>query len=99
MPTDVRTAFTNGSGPFKDVYTDTTISDTRIRGINSGGLGTFLITGVVSTAAAGAKGSHIKYVAYTSATEITVPSNGVFMAGPVYLSAPLSASDCTVFYG
>ena len=48
MSTNVRVAYRVGSGPLVDSVSSVTLSGTRIRGINTSGIGTFLSSTVKS---------------------------------------------------
>ena len=101
MSTNIRTGAVTGSGVVLDTLSSVTVADTRIRSIYYSGVGTFLITGSQTGGNGSTSGSNIKFVGTTNvdAGDIYVPDNGVWMIGPVKVSAPTSASTVTVFYG
>jgi|TARA_R110002124_G_scaffold144102_3_gene308957 hypothetical protein len=101
MSTNVRVAYRVGSGPLVDSISSVTISGTRIRGINTSGIGTFLFTGVATDVYGNTKGSNIKFTTLTGDTnaDIGIPERGVYMASEVFLSAPTSTATATIFYG
>ena len=100
--TPLRTGYVAGSGPVLDLTTGVTVSDTRIRGIHAAGVGTILITGVSTSPSGSVKGSNIQFV-LTTANETQYlsfgGSLGIRMDSVVKVSAPVSATYTTIFYG
>ena len=101
MATNIRQGFVTGSGAVLDTTTNTTVSDTRIKGITYSGIGTFLITGSQTDDYNNTNGNNIKFVATTvvDAGDIMVPDYGIKVYGPVKVSAPTSTATVAIYYG
>jgi len=101
MATNIRQGFVTGSGAVLDTTTNTTVSDTRIKGITYSGIGTFLITGSQTDEYNNTNGNNIKFVATTvvDAGDIMVPDYGIKVYGPVKVSAPASTATVAIYYG
>jgi hypothetical protein len=101
MATNIKQGFVTGSGAVLDTTTNTTVADTRIKGITYSGIGTFLITGSETDAYGNTNGNNIKFVATTvvDAGDIMIPDFGVKVVGPVKVSAPTSAATVAIYYG
>ncbi len=101
MATNIRQGFVTGSGAVLDTTTNTTVADTRIKGVTYSGVGTFLITGNETDAYGNVRGSNIKFVgtAAVDASDIYIPDFGIRVVGPVKVSAPTSTATVAIYYG
>jgi hypothetical protein len=101
MASNIKQGFVTGSGAVLDTTTNTTVADTRIKGITYSGIGTFLITGSETDAYGNTNGNNIKFVATTvvDAGDIMIPDFGIKVYGPVKVSAPTSAATVAIYYG
>jgi len=99
--TPLRTGYVDGSGAVLDATTSVTVANTRIHGILSTGVGSFLITGTSTSPYGAIRGNNIRFKLTTNsdAMYIVLPDLGVLMEGNVKVSAPTSASSTTIFYG
>ena len=99
--TPLRAAFVQGSGAVLDCVASTSVSDTRIHGIQATGIGTFSITGTSVDDRGTVTGNNIRFALTTNSdsTYMTLLDLGVRMNGTVKVSAPTSASTVTIFYG
>ena len=101
MATNIRQGFVIGSGAVLDTTTNTTVADTRIKGITYSGIGTFTITGSQTDEHGNTNGNNIKFVATTvvDAGEIYIPDYGIKTYGVVKVSAPTSTATVAIYYG
>lgn len=101
MATNIRQGFVTGSGAVLDTTTNTTVADTRIKGLTFSGVGTFLITGSETDSYGNTRGSNIKFVGTTAvdAGDIMIPDYGIKVVGPIKVSAPTSAATVAIYYG
>ena len=101
MATNIRQGFVTGSGAVLDTTTNTTVADTRIKGITYSGIGTFTITGSQTDEHGNTNGNNIKSVATTvvDAGEIYIPDYGIKTYGVVKVSAPTSTATVAIYYG
>lgn len=101
MATNIRQGFVTGSGAVLDTTTNTTVADTRIKGITYSGIGTFTITGSQTDEHGNTNGNNIKFVATTvvDAGEIYIPDYGIKTYGVVKVSAPTSTATVAIYYG
>jgi len=101
MATNIRQGFVTGSGAVLDTTTNTTVADTRIKGVTYSGIGTFTITGSQTDEHGNTNGNNIKFVATTvvDAGEIYIPDYGIKTYGVVKVSAPTSTATVAIYYG
>jgi len=101
MATNIRQGFVTGSGAVLDTTTNTTVADTRIKGVTYSGIGTFTITGSQTDEHGNTNGNNIKFVATTvvDAGEIYIPDSGIKTYGVVKVSAPTSTATVAIYYG
>lgn len=101
MATNIRQGFVTGSGAVLDTTTNTTVADTRIKGVTYSGIGTFTITGSQTDEYGNTNGNNIKFVATTvvDAGEIYIPDYGIKTYGVVKVSAPTSTATVAIYYG
>ena len=101
MATNIRQGFVTGSGAVLDTTTNTTVADTRIKGITYSGIGTFTITGSQTDEHGNTNGNNIKFVATTvaDAGDIMIPDYGIKTYGVVKVSAPTSTATVAIYYG
>lgn len=99
--TPLRAAFVQGSGAVLDCVASTSVSDTRVHGIQATGVGTFIITGTSVDNYGTKTGNNIVFALTTTSdsTFMTLLDLGLRMTGTVKVSAPTSAATVTVFYG
>ena len=101
MASNIRQGFVTGSGAILDTTTNTTVADTRIKGITYSGVGTFVITGSEIDEYNNTRGNNIKFVGTTAsdAGDIMIPDYGVRVVGTVKVSAPTSTATVAIYYG
>ena len=101
MATNIRQGFVTGSGAVLDTTTNTTVADTRIKGVTYSGIGTFTITGSQTDEYGNTNGNNIKFVAtpVVDAGEIYIPDYGIKTYGVVKVSAPTSTATVAIYYG
>jgi hypothetical protein len=101
MATNIRQGFVTGSGAVLDTTTNTTVADTRIKGVTYSGIGTFTITGSQTDEYGNTNGNNIKFVATTvvDSGEIYIPDYGIKTYGVVKVSAPTSTATVAIYYG
>jgi hypothetical protein len=101
MATNIKQGFVTGSGAVLDTTTNTTVANTRIKGLTFSGVGTFLITGSETDDYNNTNGNNIKFVgtAAVDAGDIMIPDYGIRVVGPVKVSAPTSTATVAIYYG
>jgi len=101
MATNIKQGFVTGSGAVLDTTTNTTVANTRIKGLTFSGVGTFLITGSETDDYNNTNGNNIKFVGTTvvDAGDIMIPDYGIRVVGPVKVSAPTSTATVAIYYG
>jgi len=99
--TNLRVAYVSTTGTATDATTGTVVKDTRIRAVQSTGIGVFTITGTSVDAFGNTVGNIIKFNNTTAADASyqEYPDNGIRMAGTVTVDLPVSAATVTIYYG
>ena len=94
MSINLKCSYTIGSGAVLDVVTSVTVQDTRLRGIHVVGSGLVIVEATDEL-------SQITRIAVQVSGTYTQEFNaiGVRMSGPVFVSAPASATYTTLYYG
>jgi hypothetical protein len=98
MSTNLKSSYTVGSGAVLDVVTSVTVQDTRVRGMHIVGSGLFKIEAQTTDPFGTVKISRIAVQVSGSYTQ-ELNMIGVRMNGPVFVSAPASATYTTLYYG